>query len=192
MIPAPSSEAVAIAKNTRLTAIHVIPSSNDISADQSLDVKVRFAIAGGLYEVYNRDTWQNAYAKHDTMLRIIYKVGLYRKTTGLLSRTIVRPIKFVRKGKLYWTRNPDLTDNTENRIWSFVVDEEGLPRIFDKEIDVKNALFSFERILTVPAESLRTGKNSILARVSAEWYRHTYIGKGNLHGTSKPVDIIVH
>ncbi|MDG6938797.1 MAG: hypothetical protein JRN39_00100 [Nitrososphaerota archaeon] len=191
MIPSPSKEAPAAGRTTTLSEVVAGPVHRETTADQNVDVRVRFSIQGGLRDAYDRSCWQTAYAEHDTLLRIIFHAGIYRKAGGVLDRAVVKKTKFVKKGKLYWTRNPDLTDNTANRIWSFVVDEDGAARVHDKEEDVKDTLFTFDRTLTIPAGSLKKGTNTLFVKASARWFRHTYAGSGSLSGSSRQFDVAI-
>jgi hypothetical protein len=189
-MPSPTDEARAAARDTHISELKATPSVESSHSDQRVDVRVKFKIRGGLYQAFNRDTWQTAWPKHDTMLRLLIWVGIYRKKAGV-SRAVIKPIKFVRKGKLYWTRNPDLTDNLKNRVWAFVVNEDGRPRIFDSERDIKDALFNFDRGITLPPESLKSGRNTFHVKVKLKWGRHTFVEKGQVSEVSEPFSIQV-
>jgi hypothetical protein len=190
-MPSPTSEAKELGRSTRIENFVCIPSRPNLGKDQPLDVKVRFDIRGGLYEVFNRETWQHAYEKHDTLLRLMFRIGVYRKSTGFISTAVIKPIKFVRKGKLYWTRNPDLTDNVTNRIWAFMVTEDGAPKIFDSERDLRDTLFGIERLFTISQDHLKPGRNVFFAKAWLKWGRHTYIEKGSTSGSSRPFEVTV-
>lgn len=190
-MPSPTSEARELGRTTKIEGLTCIASTNRARRDQAVEIKVKFQIRGGLYEVFNRSTWQQAYESHDTLLRLMFRIGLYRRTSGFVSSAVVKPVKFVRKGKLYWTRNPDLTDNVTNRIWAFIVTEDGAPKIFDSERDLRDSLFDIERIFSIPSASLKPGKNTYFARAWLKWGRHTYIEKGSTSAKSEPTLINV-
>ncbi|MEM0117780.1 MAG: hypothetical protein QXV32_04980 [Conexivisphaerales archaeon] len=189
-MPRPTEEAKAATRNSFLTDLVIQPLQKTIQRGQNLEIRVKFRLRGGIYDAFNREAWQIAWQKHDIMLRLIINVEIFKK--GLRSSSLTGKLKFVKKGKLYWTRNPDLTDNITNRIWAFVVDEDSNPRFFDEESKVKEALFDFEKAITIQQEKLageRAGRKAIFAKAEVRWGRHIFVEKGRVSATSPPVEI---
>ncbi len=174
-----------LSEATRVTVIEAAPTSGEVSPDQGTQVRVRFGLEGGLVEAFNRATWQEAYELHDTSLRLSYRIGIRRKG-ALLSSSVGEPVRYVKKASLYWTRNPDLTDNVTNRIWAMVVDEEKVPHVFDSEEELKEFLFTFERRVLVPADVARRVSGQVVAEVAVKWGRHSFVEKGLAKATSLP------
>lgn len=190
-MPRPTAEAKAATANTYITDFVVLPLQSELQPDQPADLRIKFKLRGGIFDSFNRAAWQLAWHKHDVMLRLLINISIYKKMAGVVSSKVLGPLKFVKKGKLYWTRNPDLTDNITNTIWAFVVDEEDRPRIFDAEIDIKQALFDFDRRISLPPSSLKEEKNTLFAKVQVKWGRHIYIEKGKVSSSSPPFTLEV-
>lgn len=189
-MPRPTEEAKIATRNTFITDLIVQPIQKVLKENQNLDLRIRYKLRGGIYDSFNRSTWQTAWQRHDIMLRLISKIQIYKKKF-LLPVSITGELKFIKKGKLYWTRNPDLTDNITNRIWAFVVDEDSRPRFFDVEDKVKEALFDFDRVITIEGSKFEKGETEIFAKAEVRWGRHIYIERGSISATSPPVVIRV-
>jgi hypothetical protein len=185
----PGIDRLALSKSTKIAGLRVAFPREGVAYDDGLWLGLRFRVEGGLYDVFNRDVWQSAYAVHDNAMRFTYRVKVLR--SGIVPRAVAGPLKCVRKATLYWTRNPDLTDDASNAIWAMVVDEEKVPHLFDSEAALKGFLFSFERKLLVPAGSLRRGEADLMVRVEGKWGRHSYIEKGQTSATSEPFRVKV-
>ena len=117
--------------------------------------------------------------------RIRYWLKVTKRGT-LFSSQVAEPPKYVRKAILYWTRNPDLTNNVTNRIWAMVVDEEGIPHVYDSERNLKDALFTFDRRILAPSPALADG-DEVRVEVKVKWGRHSFIEKGEASSTSEPL-----
>jgi hypothetical protein len=170
---------------TFLKSITVTQTSGEVTAEQGAQVRVQFELGGGLVDAFNRATWQEAYDLHDTSLRLLYWITIKRKGR-LTGSKLAEPAKFLKKATLYWTRNPDLTDNVTNRIWAMVVDEDKIPHIFDSERKLREYLFRFDRRLLIPASSLDKAPAPLVAAIRLKWGRHSFIEKGEATGTSAP------
>jgi len=188
-MPRPTEEAIAATKSSFIADLLLQPSRKSMSIEEDIEIRIKYKLRGGIYDSFTREAWQAAWYKHDIMLRLISHVEVLKK--GVPSSSITGKLKFVKKGKLYWTRNPDLTDNVTNRIWAFVVDEDSNPRFFDQEDKVKEALFNFERVITVKGSKIGKGKKKIYAKAEVKWGRHIYVEKGKVSATSPPVEIEV-
>ncbi len=172
---------------SRSTSVHdltVSQTSGEIPPEAGLQLRISFRLSGGLVDVFSRGTWQEAYEVHDTTLRLLYWIKVKRR--GILSSQVADPAKYLKKASLYWTRNPDLTDNMTNRIWAMVVDEEKIPHFFDSEEKLKECLFIFDRRIMVPASALHRGSEELAVEVKVKWGRHSYIEKGHTTVTSPP------
>jgi len=189
LMPRPTAEAKAATKSSFIADLLIQPSKKSISSEETVDFRIKYKLRGGIYDSFTREAWQVAWQKHDIMLRLISFVEVFRK--GISSASLTGRLKFVKKGKLYWTRNPDLTDNVTNRIWAFVVDEDSNPRFFDSEEQVKEALFDFDRVITVAGSRLGKGNKKVYAKAEVKWGRHIYVEKGRVAATSPPAEIKV-
>jgi hypothetical protein len=174
-----------LSKSTRIRSLEVGQTSGEVTADQGAQLRIRFKLVGGLVDAFSRDVWQTAYDVHDTSLRLLYRVKVMRKG-GLLGSQVAEPARYLKKATLYWTRNPDLTDNITNRIWVMVIDEEKVPHVFDTEKDVRESLFSFDRRLLVPATALPKKGEKVVVEVKMKWGRHSFIEKGTTTSVSAP------
>ncbi|HVP24067.1 MAG TPA: hypothetical protein VMS77_09180 [Conexivisphaerales archaeon] len=171
-----------LSRRTSLGPVYVSQTTGEVQPEQGVQLKVKFRLQGGLVDAFSRATWQTAYEAHDTSLRLLYWLAV-KKKGGLRRGNVAGPAKHLKKATLYWTRNPDLTDNATNRIWAMVIDEEKVPHVFDSEEKVKEALFSFERRILVPA-SLMSQADEVRVEVKLKWGRHSFIEKGHVSAVS--------
>ena len=176
-----------LSRSTSVRDLAASQTSGGIPSEAGVQLRVRFRLSGGLVDVFSRGTWQEAYEVHDTTLRLLYWIKVKRK--GILSTQVADPAKYLKKAALYWTRNPDLTDNVTNRIWAMVVDEEKIPHFFDLEEKLKDCLFTFDRRILVPASALHSGSDELAVEVKVRWGRHSYIEKGHTTATSQPLKV---
>jgi len=177
-----------LSRSTGIDAVIVTQTSGEVAADQGAQFRVRFSLRGGLVDTFNRATWQQAYDVHDTSLRLLYWITM-KKKGAFRSSAIGEPSKFLKKATLYWTRNPDLTDNVTNRIWAMVVSEEKVPHIFDSERELRDYLFTFDRRILVPAAAISRVSGPLVAEVRLKWGRHSFIEKGHVVATSDPFEL---
>ena len=177
-----------LSKGTVVEALRVTQTKGEVPAEEGVQLRVQFELQGGLVDAFSRDAWQAAYELHDTSLRLLYWLAV-RKKGSLLRSQVAEPAKYLRKATLYWTRNPDLTDNVTNRIWAMVIDEEKVPHVFDTEKELKESLFKFDRRVLLTAASLPGKGDKIVVEVKVKWGRHSFIEKGIARAASDPVSL---
>src|SRR5579875_2902720 len=137
-MPSPTSEARELGRTTKIEGLTCIASTSRARPDQAVDIKVKFQVRGGLYDVFNRSTWQQAYESHDTLLRLMFRIGLYRRTSGFVSSAVVKPVKFVRKGRLYWIGTKALSQHITVRMCISVVKDDVAKTIRDLKMELRN------------------------------------------------------
>lgn len=176
-------------RGTTLSPVEFGLRTREVSLDEAVKVSVRARLQGGLVEAFRRQTWQEAYAAHDTLLRLQFGMSI-RSGGKLFGRTVVSA-KWVKKGILFWTRDAGLTDNVTNMIWAMTADENGYNHFFDDEDGIRDFLFAFSRELSFLPVSLGRGEHRLHAEVFVKWWRHTYIEKGQASGRSPPISLKV-
>ena len=177
-----------LSKNTSVGALSAEQTTGEVPLEAGVQLRVRFRLEGGLVEAFSRGAWQTAYEVHDTSLRLLYWVTV-KKKGAVLKAQLAEPAKFLKKATLYWTRNPDLTDNVTNRIWAMVIDEEKVPHFFDSEPKLKEFLFTFDRRVLVPAVAVSGTSRGLEVEVKVKWGRHSFIEKGHASATSASLTI---
>src|SRR3989442_14940609 len=76
--------------------------------DDNLALTVGFKLKGGIRRNFIRPLWEKAYDEHDLGLRMAYRVDLSKQRAKVLPGAELKREKFVRRGGLFLTRNPEL------------------------------------------------------------------------------------
>jgi hypothetical protein len=174
------------AEETVVANFSVTPLVSEVTPGRELEVEVAFSVKGKLRRSFSRASWQEAYEAHDLQLRLAYELTLVRRA-AIFHHKVFGPLRLVKKAKLYWSRNPDLEDH----IWAMVVDEDGMPHIFDREEQVDAALFDFRRRVLIPSGALAPGDHVLKAELRLRWGRHLYVEGGELRAESPPFGVKV-
>ena len=172
---------------TKIDAVKVDGDKRSYSLRDSVKANVSFRILGGLRESFHPDVWTVAWEDFDKVLRLTLKMSL-RLRGGIRSKSLAEIKKEVRRASFYWSRDPDLP----YRIWAMVVPEDGGPPKIPTDVeDAKSKMLDVEKEFIIPASVLGPGEHSIVADVKAKWGRRSFIEKGEVSATSKPLVITV-
>ncbi|MBI2185084.1 MAG: hypothetical protein HYU39_09020 [Thaumarchaeota archaeon] len=171
---------------TRIGSISLKADRDTILVDEPIKLLLRFQIDGGFRDNFTQQVWEEAYKAHDVRLRLTLTIGFAKKVGGVFSRKVGKPIKMVRKAKLFWTRNPE----RHNRTWVMVIDENEAPMIPKSGAEAQSLLLDFNRSFDLLGTDLGKGTHSIVAKVKAKWGRHYYAPKGSVEATSPPIKIV--
>ncbi len=172
---------------TRLDNVRLITDKKSYSTGDTVNVNVAFRVVGGLREAFHPDVWTVAWEDFDKIMRLTLKesVGTQR---GLLTKTLARMRKDVRRASFYWSRDPDLP----YRIWAMIMPEDGGPPQIPRSVeDAKRRMLDVEKSFRFPASALGEGKHRLVGKASAAWGRRSFIEKGAVSSKSKPVVIDV-
>jgi len=144
-----------------------------------------FRIVGGLREAFHPDVWTVAWEDYDKTMRLAISASVSLKR-ALGSTRLAEVKKDVRKATFYWSRDPDLP----YRIWAMVMPEDGGAPIIPVNVeDAKSKMFDVVKRFEIPASSLGKGAHTLFGSASAKWGRRSFIEKGEVSGSSKPVVI---
>jgi hypothetical protein len=173
---------------TKLTDLQLVPEKREYPLDEKVKLNFGFRIVGGIREAFSPDVWTVAWEDFDKLqrLRIRTSVGKPRGA-GLVKKLAVTP-KQVRKGKFYWSRDPDLP----YRIWAMIVHEEGGAPLIPLNVDDARAkMFDIVKRFEFPASALGPGKHRLIGTAEVKWGRQSFIEKGEASGKSKEVTISI-
>ena len=172
---------------TRIAAVRVATDKKSYALSESVKALVGFRIVGGLREAFHPDVWTVAWEDFDKILRLTFRVSL-RDRARIRSRLLAEPRKEVRKASFYWSRDPDLP----YRIWAMIVPEDGGPPKIPRSVeDAKAKMLDVEREFLIPAARLGPGSHKIVAQVKGKWGRRSFIEKGEVASSSRPMVIQV-
>jgi len=169
-----------------IRGISLTPSSPSVRFDETLDLTVRFSLAGGARDAFNQETWHKAYENWDKLYRMTYNIGIKK---GKVIPTNLVTQKFVRKASFYWTRNPDLNPDYSKKIWVMIILEGREPTIPKDEGNSRTMLFDVEKAFRVLGSDLGKGKQTLKAYAKASWGRHIFGEKGSTKKISVPITV---
>ncbi|MDA4124321.1 MAG: hypothetical protein OK438_02540 [Thaumarchaeota archaeon] len=172
---------------TRVDRVHLVTDKLSYSPTETVSANVGYRIIGGLREAFHPDIWTVSWEDFDKILRLTMKmsIGVQR---GPLRRRVAEIKKEVRKASFFWSRDPDLP----YRIWAMVVPEDGgPPQIPNNVEDAKSKMLDVEKTLRFPASILGKGGHKLVGSVAARWGRRSFIEKGSVEATSRPLVIEV-
>ena len=166
----------------------LVPSASRINMNEPLTLDLQFKIDGRIREVFNQQTWTDAYNKHDNVFRVKYTIRI--QTGSVKKRDVVEPIKLVRKASFYWSRNPKmLPPPPSKKIWTMIVldDRPNLPESVEQ---ARSLIFDVRRPIELIGSSIGKGKHKLIAHVSASWEKHTFTESMEVDARSNEVEII--
>ncbi len=173
---------------TVLSDIRVIPQRGEYPVDEPITLNLGFRVVGGLREAFTPDVWTTAWEENDKLVRLTMQTSIVSMGRSLLGKEVASTGKEVRKGKFYWSRNPDLP----YRIWAAIISEDGSAPIIPENVeDAKSKMFDVVKEFLIPAGSLGKGNHKLAGKVSVAWGRRGFIEKGSAKGTSKEVQLRV-
>ncbi|MEM4311409.1 MAG: hypothetical protein QXX95_03375 [Nitrososphaerales archaeon] len=167
-----------------LLSLKLESNTKRIVRDESLKLKVYFKLSGLVRDLFNQKNWEEAWDKHDLTLRMDYHLKIYKN--GLIKK-LLSDLKFVRKAKFYWSRNPDLP----YRIWVMIVDEDGNPILPKDEEEAKSVFFEGFKSFSFFGKEIGLGEHGLIANMKAKWSKHSFIDKGEIEANSNKVSIEV-
>ena len=170
---------------TRIGEVRILTDKKSYGLSDTIHADVGFRIRGGLREAFNPDIWTVAWEDFDKILRLTLRVTLSEKG-ALRSRKLGEIKKGVRKASFYWSRDPDLP----HRIWAMIVPEDGGPPEIPRSVeDAKAKMLDVEKEFLIQAWKLGPGTHRLVASAKARWGRRSFIEKGKVESTSKPLVI---
>lgn len=175
--------------NNRIGDVVLVPSRPRFSYDESCSLKVKFRLMGGIRDSFNQEIWNTAYEINDKLIRITYQVEINRIVGGLLVRKFIGPQKFIRKATIYWTRNPEMVNTYEKKIWAMIIREGNDPYLPTSENDARASLFDVEINFSILGVDIGRGTHRLKASAKASWGRHVFSGKGNARTTSELIQV---
>ena len=170
---------------TLVSDVHVIPQKGEYSIDEPVALNLGFRVIGGLREAFTPDVWTTAWEENDKLVRLTMRTSIM--SLGLTGgKEVASSGKEVRKGKFYWSRNPDLP----YRIWAAIISEDGSAPIIPENVeDAKSKMFDVVKQYVIPAASLGMGKHRLAGSATVSWGRRGFIEKGSASGRSKEVKL---
>ncbi len=166
---------------TSLADLKVIPEAREYKLDETVRLKLGFRVVGGLRESFIPDVWTVSWEDNDKMVRLTMESSIRRGGKKLASTG-----KEVRRGKFYWSRDPDLP----YRIWAAIIHEDGSAPIIPVSVeDAKSKLLDVVKSFEIPAASLGRGTHKLTGSTDVKWGRRTYIEKGSASGKSGAVEL---
>jgi len=171
---------------TSLTGLKLIPEKREYKLDETVKIHLGFRIVGGLRESFIPDVWTVSWEDNDKLARLVMTSSL--RKGGPLGKVLATTGKEVRRGKFYWSRDPDLP----YRIWASIVHEDGSAPIIPTSVeDAKSKYLDIEKAFEIPASSLGRGTTKISGNVEISWGRRSYLEKGKASGKTGPIEITV-
>ena len=172
---------------TRLDRVVLSSDRKAYSPADTIKFNVGFRIVGGLREAFHPDVWTVAWEDFDKMLRLTLRLTL-KESGAVRSKKIAEIKKEVRKASFYWSRDPDLP----YRIWAMIVPEDGGPPKIPLNVeDAKAKMLDVDKELQVPATDLGPGAHKIVADAKGRWGRRSFIEKGEVVSSSKPLVVSI-
>jgi hypothetical protein len=162
-------------------------SAGMVKVNEPFTLDLRFKVAGRVRDVFNQQTWTDAYNKHDTVFRIKYVVKV--QSGSVRKKNLVEPVTFVRKASFYWSRNPKLPPPPpEKKIWAMVVTDDK-PNLPDSVEEAKSLVFDVRREIQLIGSHLGKGRHRLTAHVTASWGRHRFIEKMEISGKTNEITV---
>jgi hypothetical protein len=171
-----------------ISGTKLVPSASRVKMNEPLTLDLQFKVDGRIREVFNQQTWTDAYNKHDNMFRIKYVIRV--QTGSVKKRDIIEPIKFARKASFYWSRNPKLPPPPPNKkIWAMIVIED-IPNLPDSVEQARSLIFDVKRPIELIGSSIGKGKHKLIAHVSASWEKHLFTEPMEVDAKSNEAEIV--
>ena len=77
-------------KESYISGIKLVPSASKVKMNEPLTLDLQFKVDGHIREVFNQQSWTDAYNKHDNAFRVKYVIRV--QTGSVKKRDIVEPI----------------------------------------------------------------------------------------------------
>ena len=168
---------------TKLSQFQLAADRRSYTTTDTIRANASFKIAGGLREAFHPDIWTVAWEDFDKILRLTMRIDL-RRQEGIRPRKLTEIRKEVRRASFYWSRDPDLP----YRIWAMIVPEDGGPPKIPRSVeDAKSKMLDVEKEFQIPASALGPGRHTLVAKARVRWGRRSFIEKGELSSSSKPL-----
>jgi hypothetical protein len=172
-------------KNT-VGGISLEKSSDKFKIGDSIEINVKFSLAGSLRESFNEKNWERAYKNHDNSFKLRYGIKLH--TSGLRKKNIGKPVETYKKVALFWTRSPKLTQIGERKIW-IQISKNFEPFVPKNQIEAQQMLLDFDEKIVFIASELGVGKHKIGAEIFVSWFKHMYTESFEETVHSKEIEI---
>ncbi len=170
---------------TRIDRVQLVTDKKSYAPGDTVKVSVSYRILGGLREAFHPDVWTVAWEDFDKRMPLTLRLALGARG-GIRARKLAEAKKEVRRASFYWSRDPDLP----YRIWVMVMPEDGGPPKIPRNVeDAKSKMLDVEKEFGFPASSLGPGRHGLVAEAKARWGRRSFIEKGAVEASSKPVVI---
>lgn len=153
-------------------------SQDNVKSGQPLTLSLSFKISGAIREAFTQKNWERAYNKHDNGFRMTIEVDIKS------GRTVIMPLKFVRKAALFWTRNPKIP----YRIWVSIVKDEA-PFYPITEEEARSLLFDVNKVIELSGNDLDSGTHKLHADIRVSWGKHDYTEPTEIKGKSNEISI---
>ena len=165
-------------QRSSISDIKLGTSHESIRSNETLTLSLGFNIDGLIREIFSQKNWERAYDKHDNAFRLSFLLDVRA------GRKSIDEIKFVRKGILFWTRNPKLS----YRVWISVIKDETPYYPLEVE-EAKSLLFDVTKTIELESNDLKKGENQIQIGITVSWGRHLYTEPLELHGKTEIVKV---
>jgi len=168
---------------TKLSQLNLVADKKSYSISETIRINASFKITGGLRQAFHPDVWTVAWEDFDKILRLTLKT-VVRSQGVMRSHKLGETKKQMRKASFYWSRDPDLP----YRIWAMIVPEDGGPPLIPRSVeDAKSKMLDVEKEFQIPASALGTGSHKLVAHANAKWGRRSFIEKGEVSSSTKPL-----
>lgn len=171
---------------TSLVDLKLISESKEYEQDETVRVRLGYRIVGGLRESFIPDVWTIAWEDNDKLARLVMTSSI--RTAGPVGKQLATTGKEVRRGKFYWSRDPDLP----YRIWASIIHEDGRAPIIPASVeDAKSQYLDVVKLFEFPASILGKGEAKLVGKANISWGRRSYLEKGSVSGKTPVVRVTV-
>ncbi len=176
-------------RRNKINGASLSASRGSFPYDESCTLNLKFGVDGGIRDSFRHEIWMDAHRRNDKYFRITYQLEIKKVTMGLAVKTLIKPVKAVRKASIYWTRNPEMVRLFEKKVWALIIDERRAPHIPATEEEARKKLFEFEASFQILGADVGRGNHTLRAKVGASWGRHIFSEKGTISGSSNSIKI---
>ncbi len=176
-------------RRNKISGVSFSTSRESFPYDESCTLKVKFGVDGGIRDSFRHEIWMDAHKRNDKYIRITYKLEIKKVYAGLALKSLIKPVKAVKKASIYWTRNPEMVNLFEKKVWALIIDERRTPHIPATEEEARKKLFEFEASFQILGVDVGVGKHTLRAQVGASWGKHIFSEKGTVSGNSSSIKI---
>lgn len=176
-------------RKNQLENISLTCSRETFPYDESCKLTVRVSFMGGMRDSFSSKVWMDAHRKNDKLIRIKYTVGIKKVVAGVAASNLIEPQTFLRKATIYWTRNPEMVNAFERRVWPMLILEGSQPYLPTSEEDARSRLFDLDASFQILGADIGRGNHALKAKASATWGRHIFSEKGRASTLSNAIKI---